>query len=212
MKNPNFDYTELKARSERYGTTTIIGRKSQFKGNTVNVYTVEQDEIVVTNSYYTGHVRQTYSIKNNITTIEYNIDGGYNVKWLEKKFNKLYTDLHIKNKLGGLRAEVLMSSGIICGFGNYHYNLEHKKEIKGLMFQGNIDSIKELKELRYILGGVRKIIKRVDLAELVKHQMDHSTGEMVLIAKLDTKGDHGDRILIDYAKLQQFDKRMSDRS
>jgi len=212
MKNPNFNYRDLKERSERYGTTTIIGRKSQFKGNTINVFTAEQDEIVIRNSYYHDHVSQMYSIKNNITTIEYHIGGGHNVKWLEKKFKELEQGLSLPINISGIRAEVKMNKGMTCEFGHWHYNLHHKIEKKGLMFQGNIDNIDQLKEMRCILSNVRNIIKRTDLAELVKNQMDHRTGEMINIATLSDSKNLGHRIIIDYDKLQKHDKRVSDHS
>ena len=204
MKNPNFNYTDLKKRSERYGTITIIGRKSQFKGNSVNVYTAEQDEIIIGNSYYTSHVRQNYSIKNNTTIIDYHIDGGFNVKWLDKKFNKTASDLQISPQ--GLNLEVRMTKNMKCVFNSYQYSLHHETVKKGLMFQGNIDNINNLKEFRHILSGVRKIIKKVDLAELIRHQIDYSTGQIVSIAKLDTNSDHGDRIIINYNELFKFNK------
>jgi hypothetical protein len=80
------------------------------------------------------------------------------------------------------------------------------------MFQGNIDNLSKLKELRHILSDVRKIIKRVNLAELVKHTIDYDTGELVQIAELIDPEDQGTRLLINYNKLLKFDRRMSDHS
>jgi len=211
MKNPNFNYTNLKERSERYGTTTIIGRKSQFKGNSVSVYTAEQNEITVVNSYYMDHTRQIYSIKDNKTTLNYNITGGFNLKWLEKKMRKTCMDLLI-HPAAGITVEVIMNSNMCCNFDFYGYYLTHKENKEGLMFQGNIDNLSKLKELRHILSDVRKIIKRVNLAELVKHTIDYDTGELVQIAELIDPEDQGTRLLINYNKLLKFDRRMSDHS
>tara|TARA_R100001530_G_scaffold121639_1_gene89133 strand:- start:2386 stop:3024 length:639 start_codon:yes stop_codon:yes gene_type:complete len=211
MKNPNFNYTNLKERSERYGTTTIIGRKSQFKGNSVSVYTAEQNEITVVNSYYTDHTRQIYSIKDNKTIIDYNINGGFNLKWLEKKMRKTCMDLLI-HPAAGITVEVIMNSNMCCNFDFYGYYLTHKESKEGLMFQGNIDNLSKLKELRHILSDVRKIIKRVNLAELVKHTIDYDTGELIQIAELIDPEDQGTRLLINYNKLLKFDRRMSDHS
>jgi hypothetical protein len=211
MRNPNFNYTDLKKRSERYGSTTIIGRKSQFKGNSVSVYTAEQNEITVVNSYYMDHTRQIYSIKDNKTIIDYNITGGFNLKWLEKKMRKTCMDLLI-HPAAGMTVEVIMNSGMCCDFNSHGYNLIHKESKEGLMFQGNIDNLSKLKELRHILSDVRKIVKRVDLAQLVEHTMDHETGELVQIAELIEPEDQGARLLINYGKLLKFDRRMSDHS
>ena len=211
MRNPNFDYTDLKKRSERYGITTIIGRKSQFKGNSVSVYTAEQNEITVVNSYYMDHIRQIYSIKDNKTIIDYNITGGFNLKWLRKKIEKTCMDLLI-HPAAGISVEIIVNKGMSCDFNSHGYNLTHKESKEGLMFQGNIDNLSKLKELRHLLSNVREIIKRVNLADLVQHTMDHDTGELVQIAELIEPENDGARLLIDYNKLLKFDRRMSDHS
>lgn len=211
MKNPNYDYTDLKKRSEMYGTTTIIGRKSQFKGNTVNVYTAEKNEINIINSYYMDHVRQIYSIKDNNTIIDYNITGGFNRKWLRKKLEDTCVDLNL-NPINGLHVDIIMNSHTSCTFNNYGYNMIHKESREGLMFQGNIDNLNKLKELKRTLSNVRKIIKRINLSEMVEHTIDYDTGELLKLAELHTSKEDGPRLLIDYNKLLKFDRRMSDHS
>ena len=60
------DWNIIKKRSENIsGATSIVSGKSQFKGNTINIWTCtsnKRKEIVVSNSYYMGGVRQTYTI------------------------------------------------------------------------------------------------------------------------------------------------------
>tara|TARA_R100000152_G_C6736675_1_gene160783 strand:- start:1 stop:570 length:570 start_codon:yes stop_codon:yes gene_type:complete len=185
------DWDSIKKRAENIsGATTIIAGKSQFKGNTVNMWTCtsnSRNEIVVSNSYYMGHVMQTYLINDDITRVEYtnNISSP---KWLRELLsttNAIHCDIRIQMK------------DMYCLFSSWQYMLSCIVEHKGLMFKGNIDNINTLKELKYILSGVRSIIKKYTLKELTKLTSVDITNNTIVIQ-------HDD--------LVKFDRRMSDHS
>ncbi len=191
MKRNEHYWKEVKSRADNLSqTTTIITGKSQFRGNTVNMWTCNKNnEIVVSNSYYTGHVMQTYLINDDITRIEYS-NNTPAPKWM----NKMFTN----NK-----AIRIQMKDMHLLFSEWHYLLGCTTEKKGLMFMGNIDSISTMKELKRILSSVRNIIKRYayeDVAELAAPEIVE--GEL----------HYGDTLIINYDKLLQFDRRMSDRS
>lgn len=193
MKKNEEYWNNVKSRSEnRSGATCIIASKSQFRGNTVNMWTCtsnDRSEIVVSNSYYMGHVIQTYLINDDMTIVEYT-NNTPAPKWMTSMFSN-NKDIRIQMK------------DMYCQFSGWQYVLGCKTEKKGLMFSGNIDNISTLKELKRILSNVRSIIKRYayeDVAELAAPEIVE--GEL----------HYRDTLVINYDRLVKFDRRMSDRS
>ena len=189
MKNWN----DIKKRAESIsGSTTIIAGKSQFRGNTVNIWTCTENknkEIVVSNTYYTGCVRQVYDINTDTTATSYNTST-QSPKWLREMFGP--------NGDTGIRVEM---NDMNCSFEPWMYYLNCETKAKGLMFKGNIDNINTLKELKHELSKVRGMIKKYTLADLTE-----------LSTKQDNDNLHRDIIIIKYKDLEQYDRRMSDHS
>ena len=193
------DWNSIKKRAENIsGATTIIAGKSQFKGNTVNMWTCtsnSRNEIVVSNSYYMGHVMQTYLINDDITRVEYtnNISSP---KWLRE----------LLSTTNGNSCEIrIQMKDMYCHFSSWQYMLSCTVEHKGLMFKGNIDSINTLKELKSILADVRSIIKKCTQEELTK------LGSTGIVEGIQYMGD-SNTIVIKHNDLVKFDRRMSDHS
>lgn len=193
--NRNTDWDIIKERAEIIsGSTTIIAGKSQFKGNTVNIWTCNSNkhkEIVVSNSYYTGCVRQVYDINADITKTDYNTST-HSPKWLRKLLDP--------NRSGGTGIKVQMKD-MECTFESWMYYLNCETSQKGLMFKGNIDNINILKELKQELSKVRSIIKKYTLKQLTE-----------LSEEIDSSHLHRDIIIIKHNDLVRFDRRMSDHS
>jgi len=186
------NWNTIKKRAENIsGATTIIAGKSQFRGNTVNIWTCttnKHKEIVVSNTYYTGCVRQVYDINTDTTTINYQTST-HSPKWLNKLFGP--------NGDKGIRVEM---SNMNCSFEPWMYYLDCETKDKGLMFKGNIDNINTLKELKHELSKVRSIIKRYTLEELTE-----------LSTEQDKDNTHRNIIVIKYEDLVQYDRDMQMR-
>jgi len=189
------NWDDIKKRAENIsGSTTIIANKSQFKGNTVNIWACTSNkhkEIVVSNTYYTGHVRQVYDINTDTTSINYNTST-HSPKWLNKLFGP--------NGDKGIRVEMTNMS---CSFEPWMYYLDCETKDKGLMFKGNIDNINTLKELKHELSKVRSMIKKYTLEELTELSTEQDN---------DTHNFHRNIMVIKYNDLVKFDRRMSDHS
>tara|TARA_R100001198_G_scaffold63885_1_gene37504 strand:- start:1791 stop:2399 length:609 start_codon:yes stop_codon:yes gene_type:complete len=201
MKRDKEYWDNVKSRSEIHtGSTAIIAGKSQFKGNTVNMWTCtskKNKEIVVSNSYYMGHVIQTYLINDDTTRIEYT-NTIPSPKWLRR----LLSTNPVFNNMCDIRIQM---KDMYCHFSSWQYMLSCTVEHKGLMFKGNIDNINTLKELKSILGGVRSIIKKYTQEELTK------LGSTGVVEGVQYMGD-SNTIVIKHNDLVKFDRRMSDHS
>lgn len=142
MKKDKQYWDNVKSRSERHtGSTAIIAGKSQFRGNTVSMWTCTSNntkEIVVSNSYYMGHVIQTYLIKDDITRVEYT-NNTPSPKWLRELLSTTNGSYEIR----------IQMKNMYCHFTSWQYMLCCSVEHKGLMFKGNIDNINTMKELKY---------------------------------------------------------------
>ena len=184
------NWNTIKKRAENIsGATSIISSKSQFKGNMVNIWTCtsnKRKEIVVANTYYTGHVRQTYTINDDTTTFNYQTST-HSPKWLRK----------LLGSHGNIGIRVDMKD-MDCTFEPWMYYLNCETKDKGLMFKDNINTLKELKQE---LSKVRSIIKKYTLEQLTE-----------LSTEKDTCNTHRDIIIIKYNNLVRFDRRMSDHS
>tara|TARA_R100000152_G_C6741901_1_gene165685 strand:- start:1 stop:603 length:603 start_codon:yes stop_codon:yes gene_type:complete len=192
-------WDNVKNRSEIHtGSTAIIAGKSQFKGNTVNMWTCtsnNRNEIVVSNSYYMGCVMQTYLINDDTTRVEYT-NNVPSPKWLRE----------LLSTTNGNSCEIrIQMKDMYCHFSSWQYMLSCTVEHKGLMFKGNIDSINTLKELKSILGDVRSIIKKYTQEELTK------LGSTGVVEGIQYMGD-SNTIVIKHNDLVKFDRRMSDHS
>jgi len=187
------DWNIIKNRAENIsGATTIIAGKSQFKGNTVNIWTCTSNkhkEIVVANTYYTGCVRQIYTINDDTTTINYNTST-HSPKWLRKMFGP-----------NGDKGITIKMKDMECTFEPWMYHLNCETSEKGLMFKGNIDNINTLKELKQELSKVRSIIKKYTLEQLTE-----------LSTEINEENLNRDMLIIQYNNLVRFDRRMSDHS
>ena len=187
------DWNIIKKRSENIsGATSIVSGKSQFKGNTINIWTCtsnKRKEIVVSNSYYMGGVRQTYTINDDTTTFDY-IISTHSPKWLNKLLGP-NGDIGITVEMKDMK----------CVFEPWMYHLNCVTSKEGLMFKGNIDNINTLKELKQELSKVRSIIKKYTLEQLTE-----------LSTEMDVTNTHRNMLVIQYNNLVKFDRRMSDHS
>ena len=199
MKRDKEYWDNVKTRSELHsGSTAIIAGKSQFKGNTVSMWTCTSNntkEIVVSNTYYMGSIRQTYLINDDITEVEYT-----NVipapKWLRE----------LLSTTNGNSCEIrIQMKNMYCHFSAWQYMLCCSVEHKGLMFKGNIDNINTMKELKSILSNVRSIVKKYTQEELTK------LGSTGVVEGIQYMGD-SNTIVIKHNDLVKFDRRMSDHS
>jgi hypothetical protein len=187
------EWEVIKRRAENIsGSISIISGKSQFKGNTVNVWTCnsnDKKEIVVANTYYMGSVRQTYIINDDTTTIDWNTST-HSPKWLTKLLGP-----------NGSNSILVKMKDMECTFEPWMYYLNCETSEKGLMFKGNIDNINTLKELKQELSKVRSIIKKYTLEQLTE-----------LSVEITKENVNRDQIVIKHNDLVRFDGRMSDHS
>lgn len=172
----------VKSRAENIsGSTTIISGKSQFRGNTVNMWTInnkDQEEITVANTYYMGSVHQTYLINDCKTTVKYSCTVPA-PKWL-------------RNRIANNKSIRIQMKDMYCTFSAWEYTLCCTAEKEGLMFNGNIDNISTLKELKRILSSVRSIVKKYSYETLT---------ELVSIKDLNDYD-----LVITYYKLLKYDR------
>ena len=153
---------------------SLIVRKAQFKGNSVNLYTVRNthtEGIVLDNTYYGGSVSQKYDINNKETNIRYDINLT-SPKWLGAKL----IDFHLMRfpttpqpSIYNISCPLIVvdAKDISISFTEYTYDISLTKNLPGLQFQGNIDCIRELNKLRQKLTDARKILKNNDVNDIL---------------------------------------------
>lgn len=149
---------------------SLISRRVQFKGNTVNLYTThdkETESIILDNTYYGGNVSQQYDIHNKGTNIRYNINLN-SPKWLASKL----IDFHLmrfnnKPQPFSCPSIIVKAEDISISFTEYTYDISLTKYLPGLQLQGNIDCIRELNNLRYKLREARNILKNNDVKDIL---------------------------------------------
>ena len=169
--------------------TSLISRRTQFKGNTVNLYTThdkEAERIVLDNTYYGGTVSQQYDIQNKETNIRYNINLD-SPQWLVRKLEDLHLMRWNNNPKPFSCPFILVEGGrdMSISFTEYTYDISLTKYLPGLQFQGNIDCIKELNYLRYKLRDARNILKNNDVKDILNILQEDSIKELKKIHSTD---------------------------
>jgi len=173
---------------------SLISRKAQFKGNSVNLYTIHNTDnvtgvplegIVLDNTYYGGSVSQKYDINNKETNIRYDINLT-SPKWLRSKLIDFHL-MRFNNKCQPFSCPLIVvdAKDISINFTEYTYDISLTKNLPGLQFQGNIDCIKELTNLRYKLRDARNILKNNDVKDILNILQEDSIKELKRIHSTD---------------------------
>ena len=168
--------------------TSLISRRVQFKGNTVNLYTThdkEEERIVLDNTYYGGTVSQQYDLQNKETNIRYNINFD-SPQWMVRKLEDLHLMRWNNNSKPFSCPFILVGKrDMSISFTEYAYDITLTKHLPGLQFQGNIDCIKELNYLRYKLRDARNILKNNDVKDILNILQEDSIKELKKIHSTD---------------------------
>ena len=168
--------------------TSLISRRTQFKGNTVNLYTThnkKKTSIILDNTYFGGSVSQQYDIHTKETNIRYNINLN-SPKWLGSKLIDFHL-MRFNNKCQPFSCPVIIvkSEDISISFTEYTYDILLTKYLPGVQFQGNIDCIKELNNLRYKLRDARNILKNNDVKDILNITKRDSIEQLKILHSTD---------------------------
>lgn len=141
---------------------TIIKNQTCGKGMTMSlkIITDENGEhLRMHNSYFGGTIFQSYSKNIDTTTIKAQIYMMYSPKWLMNKLGSITTNnqAHLIIDDGEVRLE----------FTGYNGQLHSSIDKKGIAFQGNIQNISAIRQLKSKLTCARDIIKHNSFDELI---------------------------------------------
>ena len=120
---------------------TIVRSSSQFKGNQVKVIGTE-GKIEIMNIYFSGYVYQSYNADENITTMQFRTHLP-STKWLRACFSMLADE--------GVEVS---TNDYIIHIEPFGITIERETKQKGLNFQGNMQNIDTLNNLKKELGGL----------------------------------------------------------
>ena len=129
---------------------TIVRSSSQFKGNQVKVIGTE-GKIEIMNIYFSGYVYQSYNADENITTMQFRTHLP-STKWLRACFSMLADE--------GVEVS---TNDYIIHIEPFGITIERETKQKGLNFQGNMQNIDTLNNLKKELRRVRDLLKEKGL-------------------------------------------------
>jgi len=154
-------------RSRENGKIIKFDRNKLFKGHTGELRSYSNDELILTNSYYSGCIINKYIVKDNITETTAYIQNAM-PKWF---FNK------IKKAFWGTNSNVIKPLkysnefyDVIAAYD--HLQLCASYQDEGISFSNHYDNITELKKLQKDLSLFIKTIKKTRIDDIVNSTKD----------------------------------------